>query len=182
LTGFIDGTRNAPVHGVILDTAIIHEGDEGSNENVGGSYLLTSRFVHDLAKFEAMSNEERSKLVGRDHATVESNANPKLADAMDHLKEGSKGFPSSPSSNYHINRGYGVMFRQAWPYRTSNEAGLYFMSFSRSLREIDKALNRMLGINTKDETQIDNLLSITTAVTCNYYYCPSIRQLEEFKS
>jgi len=179
LTGFVDGTRNAPFLVTILDTAIIHSGDEDSDENIGGSYLLASRFAHDLKKFESLSTDEKSKLVGRDFGKIESNSNPKLPDALDHLKPGS-GFvyPSLPSSNYHINRGYGVMFRQAWPYRTETEAGLYFMAFSRSLREIDKALNRMLGINTDDETQVDNLLAITKAVTCNYYYCPSVTQLQ----
>jgi len=60
-----------------------------------------------------------------------------------------------------------------------HEVGLYFMAFSRSLREIDRALNRMLGIKTTDESTVDNLLSITKAASTNYYYCPSLKQLNE---
>jgi putative iron-dependent peroxidase len=178
LTGFIDGTRNAPLEFIIIDAAIIHPGDEDSDSNAGGSYLLTSRFVHNLKKFESLSIAEKSKVIGRDLSTVIDSSNPKLPDAMDHLKNPAS-YPSSPSSNYHINRGFGAMYRQGWPYSTLDESGLYFMGFSRSLRELDAALNRMIGLGTNDETQIDNLLHFSTAVTTNYYYCPSVTQLQK---
>jgi len=113
LTGFIDGTRNAPFLGSIMDTAIIHEGDESSSENIGGSYLLVSRFVHDLSKFNSFTTDEKSRIIGRDYGKIQNNSNPRLPDALDHLQQGAQYvYPSLPSSNYHINRGFGVMFRQ----------------------------------------------------------------------
>lgn len=72
--------------------------------------------------------------------------------------------------------------KKAWPFKTEQEAGLFFMAFTRSLKEIDRALDRMLGINTNDEKQVDNLLSITKAVSTNYYYCPSLPQLADLSS
>jgi len=54
---------------------------------------------------------------------------------------------------------------------------LYFIAFSRSLEELDKALNRMAGHQASDGSP-DRLLSITKAVTSNYYYTPSLKELE----
>jgi len=176
LTGFVDGTRNSSQSYVILDTAVIHTDDDEAIDHVGGSYLLVSRFVHDLQKFQSFNENEKSSLIGRHYSKVESNSNPRLPDAYSHLNKIGD-YPLSQSSNYHINRGYGVMFRQAWPYGTVSENGLLFLAFSRSLKELDTALNRMIGVGTKDESQIDNLWKITRAVSTNYYYCPSVKQL-----
>jgi len=68
------------------------------------------------------------------------------------------------------------MYRQAMPYISSNEQGLYFICFSRSLNEIDMAIKRMSGNFTKDGST-DALFEITRAVTSNYYYCPSLEEL-----
>ncbi len=57
------------------------------------------------------------------------------------------------------------------------EGGLFFCAFTRNLSEIDRALDRMAGVYSEDGTH-DNLLTITRAATSNYYYVPSMEELE----
>lgn len=143
-------------------------------------------------KFESLSVEEKSKIMGRDYGKVDSNANPRLPDAYEHVGKSNLfynwnswidgEYPGSQASNYHINRGYGPMIRQSWPFGTAEENGLAFLAFSRSLQQFDIALNRMLGINTHDESQIDNLFKISKPKHANYYYCPSLKQLSSLVS
>ena len=60
LTGFIDGTENPPVEEA-HDVAIVADGDTGE----GGAYVITQRWVHDLAKFHAQSVEDQQDVIGR---------------------------------------------------------------------------------------------------------------------
>jgi len=178
LTGFTDGTRNPPFQNIIMDVGIIHKEDEIGEEtfNVGGSYAFVSKFIHDLSKFEKLSSEDKSQIIGRD---LNSANNPRLSDTFAHLGiiSGSINLKSKPS-NYHINKSYGVMFRQSWPFGTPEECGLLFLAFSRSLKEIDDSLSRMLGIaSNATSNDVDNLFQITKPLSANYFYCPSIKQL-----
>jgi len=78
---------------------------------------------------------------------------------------------------YHINRGYGVMYRQAWPWGTIDQHGLYFLAFSCSIDQMDEALNRMAG---QFDGLSDSLFNITENLHSNYYYCPSQPQLKSW--
>lgn len=69
------------------------------------------------------------------------------------------------------------MIRQSWPFGTAEENGLAFLAFSRSLQQFEIALKRMLGINTHDESQVDNLFQISKPKNASYFYCPSLKQL-----
>ena len=81
------------------------------------------------------------------------------------------------------------MQRHAMPYRGVTEEGLYFIAFSRSLQELENSLKRMAGqeaevykvfklINKWKDGSSDKLLSITKAVTSNFYYTPSLMELK----
>jgi putative iron-dependent peroxidase len=182
LTGFVDGTRN-PDHllRALIDEALIFSGDD-EGRHTGGSYMYAGRFIHDLLKFHSFSHEEKSQIIGRDYSKESSHRgydhraeNPRLDVEEYHFKGVRDGEPVE--SRFHTNRGHGSMYRQAMPYISNNEQGLYFICFSRSLNEIDMALKRMSGHFTKDNST-DALLDITRAVTSNYYYCPSLEELE----
>jgi len=121
LTGFIDGTRN-PDHllRAIVDEIVILPDDEDNDSHIGGSYLYTGRFVHDLKKFNAMSIEHKNQIIGRDYANETPHVgydtrpeNPRLDDASTH-----------PGA--HVLRGFGAMYRHAYPYRYEEEEGLFF--------------------------------------------------------
>jgi len=186
LTGFIDGTRN-PDHllrALIDQTLIFANDDEG--RHVGGSYMYAGRFIHDLVKFHSLSMEDKSQIVGRDYSHVrghkgydERAENPRLDDDMYRFKGVRDAEPET--SRYHTNRGHGSMYRQAMPYISTDEQGLYFICFSRSLNEIDMALRRMAGHYALDGST-DNLFQITRAVTSNYYYCPSLEELSNLRN
>jgi len=169
LTGFIDGTRN-PDHllRAIVDEVIILPDDEKEPAHVGGSYLYTGRFVHDLKKFFKMPDEDKSHIIGR----VYGKESPH------------KGYDTRPENPRHegahhaahVFRGFGAMYRHAYPYRYEQEEGLFFTAYSRSLEELDSAISRMAG-HFEEDGSTDNLLSISRNVTSNYYYVPSLDEL-----
>lgn len=129
--------------------------------------------------------KKKSQLVGRDYSKVKSHKgydhraeNPRLDVEDYHFKGQRDG--ENVESTFHTNRGHGSMYRQAMPYISTNDQGLYFICFSRSLNEIDMALKRMAGHFSKNGST-DALLEITRAVTSNYYYCPSLEELSTLK-
>lgn len=70
--------------------------------------------------------------------------------------------------------------------------GLFFLAFAKSIEEFESSLDRMTGINVPDGT-IDNIFQISTCVclhldlftllkvTGNYYYVPSLKELQDLK-
>jgi len=145
--------------------------------------MYAGRFIHDLLKFHTLNDGEKSKIVGRDYSKVSNHdgydnraENPRLDVDEYHFKGQRDG--EYVESSFHTNRGHGSMYRQAMPYISSTDQGLYFICFSRSLNEIDMAIKRMSGHFSKDGST-DSLFDITRAVTSNYYYCPSLEELEK---
>lgn len=173
LTGFIDGTRN-PDHllRAIVDEVLIFPEDEGNDQHVGGTYLYAGKFIHDLKKFNTFSNEEKSNLVGRDITTVKPHVGYDTRPENPQLK--------NPHHTSHTQRGYGSMYRHAMPFREETEEGLYFVSVSRSLDELDTAINRMAG-QYNEKGELDGLFKFTKAKTSNYYYVPSLDELKKLK-
>ncbi len=53
------------------------------------------------------------------------------------------------------------------------------MAFSRSSKEIERALDRMVGLDQQKQQPpvVDNLFYMSKPITSNFYYCPSIHQL-----
>jgi len=186
LTGFIDGTRN-PDHllRALIDQCLIFTGDD-EGRHVGGSYMYAGRFIHDLVKFHSLSSDDKNHIIGREYSSVRGHKgydvraeNPRLDDDIYRFK--GERDSEYETSRFHTNRGHGSMYRQAMPYISQNEQGLYFICFSRSLNEIDMAIKRMSGHYALDGST-DNLFQITRAVTSNYYYCPSLQELKELKN
>jgi Dyp-type peroxidase family len=182
LTGFIDGTRN-PDHllRAVVDQAIIFPDDEqGSTQHSGGSYMYAGRFVHNLPKvrqsvilsefiqFFGLSDEQKSSLVGRDYTKMTPHVGYDQRPENPHL--------DPLPSDSHVARSHASIMRHAMPYRNLEEEGLYFIAFARSLVELDSSLKRMAG-HFADDGSPDRLLSITKAVTSNYYYTPSLSEL-----
>jgi hypothetical protein len=55
-------------------------------------------------------------------------------------------------------------------------AGLFFISFTGLLSEIDTALRRMLGL---EDGLIDRIFIWSRPLTSNYWYCPSLTELKK---
>jgi putative iron-dependent peroxidase len=185
LTGFVDGTRN-PDHllRALIDQCLVFPGDDDGN-HVGGSYMYAGKFIHNLEKFHGFSNEEKSQIIGRDisktkaHKGYDNRAeNPRLDEEYYRSKDQKSGIPHD--SRFHTHRSHGSMYRQAMPFISGEDQGLYFICFSRSLAEIDNSIKRMAGHFQKDGST-DAVLDITTSITNNYYYCPSIQELKNLR-
>jgi putative iron-dependent peroxidase len=185
LTGFIDGTRN-PDHllRALVDQTLIFPLDDDGN-HVAGSYMYAGKFIHNLEKFHKLSDKEKSSIIGRDITKVKSHRgyddraeNPRLDEEYYRSKDQKTG--EVFDSRFHTLRGHGSMYRQAMPFISGPDQGLYFICFSRSLVEIDNALKRMAG-HFQGDGSTDAVLDITRAVTSNYYYCPSLEELKSLR-
>jgi len=182
LTGFIDGTRN-PDHllRAIVDEVLIFPGDD-EKRHVGGCYMYTGKFVHDLEKFRSFSDDQKSQLVGRDFAKERRNKgydhrpeNPRLDDDIYRSKNIRDGKPAN--NRFHTNRGHAAIYRQSMPFFHGNQEGLNFIAFSRFISEFDNALKRMCG-HYQPDGSTDGLFEFTRATTSGYYYVPSLEELE----
>jgi putative iron-dependent peroxidase len=177
LSGFMDGSRNAPSKRAIIDSAVINVDFDVDNADwIGGSFVFTSKFLHDLDKFDALNDETKSNLVGRDYTRINQGM---FGSSNPHLKDAIAVWPNELSDHakqYHLNRGYGLMYRQAMPFGTLSECGLFFIAFSGLLSEFDTALQRMVGAI---DGLPDRIFTYSTPLTTNYYYCPSLKELNK---
>ncbi len=158
LTGFIDGTSN-PKDDERLEVALI---DSGSHE--GGSYVMTQRWLHDLAAFHAQAIEKQERVIGRTKkSSIELDE--------EHMP------PDSHVSRTEIEReGSEVeIYRRSTPTGGLTDAGLFFLAFSAELRRFNWILESMLG-KTEDNVR-DQLLTFTKPVTGSFYFAPNMLAL-----
>ena len=161
LTGFVDGTENA-------------KGDEragvalvGTEEPAfaGGSYVSVQRYVHDLGRWEALSEAAQEQAVGR------------TRDDDQELDDADK--PASAHIARVVIEEEGEeleILRHSLPYGTTSEHGLYFVAYCRSPAPFRKMLERM--VLRDGEGHADRLLDFTTAVTGAAFFAPSLEFLE----
>lgn len=156
LTGFIDGTENPvgedrPVIGVIPN-----------GEDKDGSYVFTQRWVHDLPKWEKLSQEKQEQVMGRTKPdSVELDDVPETSHVgrVD-LKENGAGLK---------------IIRQSLPYgKASGEHGLYFIAYCGRLHNIEQQLLSMFG---ELDGKTDRILGFTQPVTGSYFYAPPLEVL-----
>lgn len=168
LIGFVDGTANAK-NDERLAVALIPEGELGS----GGSYVISQRWQHDLAKFNHLPIPEQEKVVGRtkaDDIELEGDAMPE---------------------NSHVSRtdakvnGVGMkIYRRSSPYMSSQlntaspqdesikpDHGLYFLAFACEMQRFTVQLDRMMGL--AEDGISDKLMQFSNAKTGCYWFMPS---------
>ena len=61
LLGFVDGTEN-PRGQAVIDAALIGAEDAAF---AGGSYVITQKYLHDLAGWNALPTETQERIIGR---------------------------------------------------------------------------------------------------------------------
>jgi putative iron-dependent peroxidase len=162
LTGFIDGTANPQM----LDApaaALVPDDQPGA----GGSHVLTMRWIHDLAAFEALSVLEQERIFGRTKPTsieLEGEAKPATAHIarVEIQDEAGEELP---------------IWRRSVPYGTLTEHGLYFLAFSADRARFDRMLARMFGVD--GDGQHDHLMDFSRAVTGAFYFAPSLTLLAD---
>jgi putative iron-dependent peroxidase len=158
LTGFIDGTENPPVEEA-HEVAIVADGETGE----GGAYVITQRWVHDLAKFHAQSVDDQQDVFGRTKLdSIEMDDKPDTA----HI---SRVVIEEDGEELEI-------YRRSTPYGRVGELGLYFVAFSADPSRFAKMLAAMFG--TSGDGLHDHLTDFTTPVSGAFYFAPSLDALE----
>lgn len=160
LTGFIDGTEN-PAGEERAAAALIGDEDPGF---AGGSYVTAHRFVHDLARWNALATEEQERIIGRtkpDSRELDDEVRP----ATSHV---SRVVIEEDGEELQI-------LRHSFPYGTTREHGLFFIAYGRRLATFGKMLRRMYG--TSGDGVHDRLMEFTRAVSGGYFFAPSVERL-----
>jgi putative iron-dependent peroxidase len=159
MTGFEDGTENPPFS-ELADIATIEDGAAGA----GGSVVLLQRWVHDLASFDLLSNEDKEQVIGR--TLLDSQELP------DDVRS-----PRAHISRVVIEDDDGEeleVFRRSAAYGGVLEHGLVFLAFSRDQDRLSRMLDAMLGV---DDGVRDRLMDFSRCVASAWYYAPPLQAL-----
>ena len=117
------------------------------------------RWVHDLSRLEAMSQEERDHTIGR---RLADNEELDDAPASAHVKRSAQE-SFAPEA---------FVLRRSMPWSEPSREGLVFVAFGRSFDAFEAILARMVGA---EDGITDALFRFTTPVTGRYFYCPPVK-------
>uniref|UniRef100_A0A1I8HSY2 Dyp-type peroxidase n=1 Tax=Macrostomum lignano TaxID=282301 RepID=A0A1I8HSY2_9PLAT len=160
LSGFIDGTENAA--------------DEESRKQIavargGGSFVITQRWIHDLAKIRDSKPAELESFVGRD---ITDSTELRRKSISSHVARMTGGNAFEQKKQFEI-------VRQSMPYGTvSGESGLFFIAYAASPDNFNFMLDRMVGKGS--DSHSDDIMRITRCVAGNYWYFPPTSELAKF--
>lgn len=160
MTGFVDGTENPPVWEAHL-AALVPDGAPGA----GGSHVLAMRWVHDLGRFHALSEDEQERVIGRtkpDSVDLGDDVRPASAHISRTVIEDAEGEELE-------------ILRRSTPFGSVAEQGLYFVAFSTGQARVREMLSRMFG--TSGDGTHDRLVEFSTPVSGAFYFAPSLDAL-----
>ncbi len=162
LTGFVDGTEN-PVGEEAVAATIVGEEDP---EFAGGSYVLVQKYVHELAKWEALATEEQELIIGR----------TKLSDIE--LDDETKPSNAHNALTVIVEDGEEIdILRHNMPFGdASGESGTYFIGYARSPRVLVQMIDHMFVGSPPGN--YDRLLDFTRPVTGTLFFAPPASFLE----
>jgi putative iron-dependent peroxidase len=162
LTGFIHGTENPSGAKDRTQVALIGNEDRAF---VGGSYVFTQRYVHNLKKWATVPTAEQEKTIGRkkkDSKELSDKAKPPTA----HI---SRVVMEEHGKELEI-------VQHSFPYGTVSEAGLFFIAYTKTLDIPEKMLTRMMGAS--GDGLHDHLMGYTQAVSGATFFAPSLEMLK----
>ena len=163
LLGFVDGTEN-PRGQAVVGAALIGAEDPAF---AGGSYVITQKYVHDLAGWNALPTEAQERIIGR----------TKLADIE--LDDAIK--PTSAHNALTTISENGQEFqivRDNMPFGQvgSGEYGTYFIGYCRTPRVTEQMIENMFI--SKPPGNYDRLLDFSRAVAGTLFFVPSTTFLD----
>jgi putative iron-dependent peroxidase len=155
LTGFEDGTEN-PQGEKAIAAGIVQGKGEGLD---GSSFVAVQQWVHDFARFEALSQKAQDDSVGR-----RKSDNQELPDAPPsaHIKR-------TAQENFEP---HAFILRRSMPWADGVRGGLNFVAFGKSFDAIEAQLKRMVGA---EDGIIDGLFQYTRPINGGYFWCPPLR-------
>ena len=152
LSGYEDGTEN-PEGDAAVAAALVQGAGAGLD---GSSFAAVQRWVHDLDRFEALTETQRDHTFGRRHRD-----NEEIEDAPEsaHVKRTAQE-DFEPEA---------FVVRRSMPWGDQRGEGLVFLAFGRSLDAFEAQLTRMVGA---EDGVVDALFSFTRPVTGASFWCP----------
>ena len=163
LLGFVDGTEN-PRGQAVIDAALIGAEDPAF---AGGSYVITQKYLHDLAGWNALPTETQERIIGR----------TKLAD----VELDDKAKPTSAHNALTTISENGQEFRivrdnMPFGHVGAGEYGTYFIGYCRTPRVTEQMIENMFV--GKPPGNYDRLLDFSRAVTGTLFFAPSATFLD----
>ena len=167
LLGFVDGTEN-PRGQAVTEAAIISQEDPAF---AGGSYVITQKYLHDMAGWNALSTEAQERIIGR----------AKLSDIE--LSDATK--PTSAHSALTVISENGKelkILRDNMPFGNAGagEFGTYFIGYCKTPRVTEQMLENMFV--GRPPGNYDRLLDFSRAVTGTLFFVPSATFLESVEA
>jgi putative iron-dependent peroxidase len=165
LLGFVDGTAN-PTGAELPDAALIAA--DADPEFAGGSYVVVQKYLHDMARWAALSTEEQEAIIGRtkvDNIEIDDDEAPRKSHKTLTTIEDDAG-------------GELAILRDNMPFGRpgAGEFGTYFIGYSSRLWVIERMLERMfIGVPPGG---YDRLLDFSTAITGTTFFVPTAGMLE----
>src|ERR1700722_11324698 len=163
LLGFVDGTEN-PRGQAVIDAALIGAEDPAF---AGGSYVITQKYLHDLAGWNALPTETQERIIGRmklSDIELDDSAKPTFAhNALTVISENGQELQ---------------IVRDNMPFGKVGEGeyGTYFIGYCRPPRGTDQMIENMfIG---KPPGNYDRLLDFSRAVTGTLFFVPSATFLD----
>jgi len=155
LTGFEDGTENPP-----LDEAVplvqVPEGSPGA----GSSVVLLQQWVHDLEAFDALDDDTKDQVIGRNlHTGAE----------LDEAVRSPRAHISRVVLEDDAGRELEV-FRRSSAYGGVIRHGLVFVAFSPDVARLHTMLQRMVG----NDGPRDHLTDISRCTASAWYVAPPV--------
>ena len=155
LTGFEDGTENPKGDNAIAAGIVQGKGD-GMD---GSSFVAVQQWVHNFARFDALSPTEQDHSIGR-------------------RKSDNQELPDAPASA-HVKRTAQESFepeafvlRRSMPWGDGAQGGLNFVAFGKSFDAFEAQLKRMVGA---EDGIVDGLFQYTRPISGSYFWCPPMR-------
>ncbi len=155
LSGYEDGTEN-PQGDAAIAAAIVQGQGAGLD---GASFVAVQKWLHDFARFDAMSSEAQDNTIGRH---VSDNEEFDTAPESAHVKRSAQE-SFSPEA---------FILRRSMPWAKDMRGGLNFVAFGQTLDAFEAILQRMAGL---DDGIPDALFNFTRPLTGSYYWCPPMR-------
>jgi putative iron-dependent peroxidase len=163
LLGFVDGTEN-PRGQAVIDAALIGAEDAAF---AGGSYVITQKYLHDLAGWNALPTETQERIIGR----------TKLADIE--LDDAVKPTSAHNALTTISENGQELQIvRDNMPFGKVGEGeyGTYFIGYCRTPRVTEQMIENMfIG---KPPGNYDRILDFSRAVTGTLFFVPSATFLD----
>jgi putative iron-dependent peroxidase len=158
LLGFVDGTEN-PTGPAAVRAAIIG-GEEPAY--TGGSYVIVQKYVHDLARWNALAVEDQEKVIGR----------TKLSDIE--LDDAVKPTSAHNALTTIVVDGEEIDIvrdNMAFGHVGSGEYGTYFIGYARSPATTEQMLSNMFVGSPPGN--YDRILDVSTPTTGCLFFVPS---------